>query len=120
MAETNLCSSAPVFAAPDVGATAKWYAEHLGFCAAFTPEEPPHAFAILSRDDVEVMLRRCFPPDRPQRDWDLYIRTRGVAALYERLRERLPIAEPLRRPPYCAAEFSLDDPNGYRLVFGED
>ena len=42
MAETTLCSSAPVFAAPDVGATAKWYAEHLGFCAAFTPEEPPH------------------------------------------------------------------------------
>jgi hypothetical protein len=52
----KLEAAAPVLVAMDVGATAEWYEEHLEFQAALFPDQPPFAFAILCRDDVEIMI----------------------------------------------------------------
>ena len=51
----RLCSSAPCFPVADVGATVRWYEEHLGFRSYPFPKTEPYAFASLVRDEVEIM-----------------------------------------------------------------
>ena len=117
----KLEAAAPVLVAMDVGATAKWYEEHLGFEAALFPDQPPFAFAILCRDDVEIMIRRCGPEGllRPDGDWNVYVRMTGVNALYDRLVSRVRVVEHLHTKNYGCIEFAIEDPNGFRLVFSE-
>ena len=63
---------------PDVGATARWYAEHLGFhMAGAVPAREPYVYASLRRDGVELMLLRLvgyrkpdLAPRRPEGVWD--------------------------------------------------
>ena len=115
----RLLATAPVLAAPDVGATASWYAEHLGFRPDLFPRTPPHSFAILNRDGVEIMLRRCRPAGRTENDWDVYVRMEGVDAFHQSLLGRTPIVEALTTKDYACREFAVEDPNGFRLVFSE-
>ena len=42
----------------DVGATIRWYEKQLGFEGHRFPENEPHVFGILVRDQVEIMLQR--------------------------------------------------------------
>jgi uncharacterized glyoxalase superfamily protein PhnB len=120
-------SAAPTFLAADVGDTARWYAEHLGFqIAGAFPDGEPYAYASLQRDGVEIMLLSLAgfqKPDltarRPEGLWDAYIRMRGVRLFYELLRDRGFIRMPLRKQPYGDWEFEVRDPNGYILVFSE-
>ena len=121
-----LRSSVPTFLVPDVGSTARWYAEQLGFRIAGTfPATEPYAYASLQRDGAELMLLRLDgyrKPDlsarRPEGLWDAYLRTEGVRSLYESLRSRSLIRMNLKRQPYGDWEFEVQDPNGYILVFG--
>ncbi len=85
----KLQSTAPVFTVADVAATMRWYEEHLGFQGDPFPPQPPYFFAILRRDDVEIMLQRLQgyeKPDlyaqRPGGIWNVYVRCRGVRELY--------------------------------------
>ena len=126
--EIRIHSAVPTFLVDDVGGTARWYAEHLGFRAAGTfPESEPYAYASLMRGPAELMLLRLAgyrKPDlsslRPEGLWDAYIRMDGVAAFYETLRGRDFIHGPLVKRPYGDWEFEVRDPNGYVLVFGGD
>jgi hypothetical protein len=123
----EMASAAPTFLVADVGATARWYAQHLEFhVAGAFPDREPLVYASLQRDSVEIMLLRLAgfqKPDltaqRPAGLWDAYIRMRGVGAFYERLRDQPFVKEPLRQQPYGDWEFELRDPNGYILVFSE-
>ena len=127
-ATVSLRSAVPTFLVPDVAGTARWYAAHLGFQIAGTfPKQEPHAYASLQRDGAEIMLLSLADyekPDlrarRPEGLWDAYIRTQGVAALYETVRDPSFIQMPLTRPPYGDWEFEVRDPNGYVIVFGGD
>ena len=120
-------SVAPTFLVADVGATAHWYLEHLGFQIAGTfPVSEPHAYASLVRDGVEIMLLRLAgyqKPDltalRPEGLWDAYVRMRGLRSFYEGLRDQAFIKMPLKKQPYGDWEFEVRDPNGYILVFSE-
>jgi uncharacterized glyoxalase superfamily protein PhnB len=123
----HLHAAVPTFSVDDVAATARWYAEYLGFRIAGTaPAAEPYVYASLERDGVELMLLRC-PGDhlsesaahRPDGVWDAYVRMRGVHAFYETLRGREFIRMPLTRQPYGDWEFEVRDPNGYVLVFSE-
>jgi hypothetical protein len=118
----RLKATAPVLVCEDVGATAKWYEERLGFEAALFPDRPPFAFAILCRDGVEIMIRRCGPGGmrRPDADWHVYVRMDGIHSLHDELHGRVPIVEPIRVKTYGCIEFAIDDPNGFRLVFSEE
>ena len=116
----------PVFAVSDVGATVRWYETELGFIGDPFPSREPYVFAILRRDDIEIMLQRLEGYSKPdlygRRDgglWDAYLRIEGLKKLYETIKDRVEIKQPLRRQPYGLSEFEVKDPNGYILVFSE-
>jgi uncharacterized glyoxalase superfamily protein PhnB len=123
---SHLESTTPCFAVADIGTTMRWYQEQLGFTPDPFPANEPYVFAILRRDDVEIMLQRLNDYQKPDiyklRDggvWDAYIRMRGVKQLYDEVRDKVGILQPLRRQPYGQWEFEVKDPNGYVLVFAE-
>ena len=122
----ELLSLAACFPVADISATIRWYEEELGFIGDPFPAHEPYVFAILSRDDVEIMLQRVDGYQKPNLYdaraggvWDAYIRIEGVKDLYESVRVEAEILRPLRRQPYGAWEFEVRDPNGYVLVFSE-
>lgn len=123
----RLLSAAPCFPVADVGVTIRWYEAHLGFAGDPFPEAEPYGFAILLRDDVEIMLQRIDGYHKPDlydlRDgsgmWDAYIRMKGVKEFYESVREHVEIIRPLEKQFYGDWEFEVKDPNGYVLVFSE-
>jgi hypothetical protein len=122
----RLTSAAPCFAVADVGSTMRWYEQELGFTPDPFPEQEPHAFCILVRDQIEIMLQRIDGYQKPdiynQRGcgvWDAYIRMRGVKELYKSINDRVEILQPLKKQPYGDWEFEVKDPNGYVLVFSE-
>ena len=124
----KLRSAVPTFLAADVGVTARWYTEQLGFEIAGTfPALEPYAYASLQRDGAEIMLLALAgyeKPDlrarRPEGLWDAYIRMQGVRALYDTVRDGPFIQTPLAKQPYGDWEFEVRDPNGYVVAFGGD
>jgi catechol 2,3-dioxygenase-like lactoylglutathione lyase family enzyme len=126
MSEILIHSAVPTFLVPDVAATARWYAENLGFVTAGAfPKSPPHVYASLRRGPAEIMLLNLEgyqKPElshlRPEGLWDAYIRMSGVNGLYELVRDRDFIRMPLKQQSYGDWEFEVRDPNGYILVFG--
>jgi uncharacterized glyoxalase superfamily protein PhnB len=123
----QLKAAVPTFLVADVGATARWYAETLGFRIAGTvPAREPYVYASLQRDGVELMLLGLAgyqKPDltalRPDGIWDAYVRMRGVHDFYSSVRDQTFIRMPLKQQPYGDWEFEVRDPNGYILVFSE-
>jgi uncharacterized glyoxalase superfamily protein PhnB len=121
----HMKNAVPTFLVGDVGATARWYSEHLGFDVAGTfPATEPYAYASLLRGGAELMLLRLVgyeKPDlrwrRPEGLWDAYLRMEGVQAFYDGLRTQPYIHMPLKHQPYGDWEFEVRDPNGYVLVF---
>lgn len=121
-------SAVPTFLVADVGGTARWYAEHLGFrTAGAFPEREPYGYVSLQRGGAEIMLLRLDgyqKPDlagrRPEGSWDAYVRVDGVGALYQTMRGRDFITRPLAKQVYGDWEFEVRDPNGYVIVFGGD
>ena len=131
----ELHSLAACFPVADIGATIRWYEEQLGFAGDPFPSHEPYVFAILRRDEIEIMLQLVDGYQKPDLYrtrgggvWDAYIRTEGVQDLYESVRGGVrgagrggeaEIIQPLRRQPYGAWEFEVKDLNGYVLVFSE-
>ena len=76
----KLRSTTPVFLVGDIASTMLWYRENLGFEADAFPKSPPHAFAILSRDGVQIMLQQLAGYEKPD-----FVRPAGRGSL-ERLR----------------------------------
>ncbi len=125
---TQVRSAVPTFLVPDVAATARWYAEHLGFATAGSvPEREPFVYASLQQGGAELMLlsragyrKPDLSAQRPEGLWDAYVRVSGVSALYERVRGQPFVRMALKQQPYGDWEFEVRDPNGYVLVFGGD
>ena len=123
----RLNAAVPTFLAPDVGATARWYEEALGFrIAGMVPASEPYVYASLQRDNVELMLLRAVGGQdsegaraRREEAWDAYVRMQGIDAFYAMVRGKPFVRMPLKRQPYGDWEFEVRDPNGYVLVFGE-
>jgi uncharacterized glyoxalase superfamily protein PhnB len=123
----RLKSAVPTFLVGDVGWTAEWYAQALGFRTAGTvPDGQPFVYASLERDGVEIMLLRL--PGYQKQDltalrsagvWDAYVRMEGVHAFYEAVRDQPFILASLAKQSYGDWEFMVRDPNGYILVFSE-
>jgi len=124
---TVRCRSAvPVFLVSDVDATARWYAEQLGFrTTGLFPPTPPASWASLERDGAEIMLQRLAGHQNPDLYarrrggvWNAYIRmSDGVKTLYESLQNQPFLKKPLQLQPYGNWEFEVVDPNGYVIVF---
>lgn len=126
--KAKLRSAAPVFLVGDIASTMRWYQTNLGFKADPFPESPPHAFCILRKDDVVIMLQQLTGYEKPdvyeKREggvWNVYLRTEGVRGLYQALSKAgdVTVLELLHRQPYGETEFVVPDPNGHTLVFAE-
>ncbi len=122
----RLNSAAPCFAVADVGKTIRWYEQQLGFVGHRFPENEPHAFGIIVRDQIEIMLQRVAGYQKPdlytKREggvWDAYIRVQGVKDFYESIKDNVEILLPLTKQFYGDWEFEVKDLNGYVLVFSE-
>lgn len=119
-------SVAPCFPVADIAATIRWYEEQLGFISDPFPPSGPYVFAIVYRDNIEIMLQRIEGYEKPDLYnlrsggvWDAYFRVEGVKDLFESVREEATIVQPLRKQPYGNWEFEVKDPNGYILVFSQ-
>jgi hypothetical protein len=64
-ASGTLQSIVPVFLVDDIAATIQWYKRSLGFEGEAVPACPPHTFAILSRDDVVIVLQQLAGYQKP-------------------------------------------------------
>ncbi len=122
----KLCRAVPTFPVADVEATIRWYEARLGFTSYPFPENPPHVFASVCRDEVEIMFQRIDGYQKPDlyqmRDggsWDAYLRMEGVKDFYAAVKDQVEISMPLRQQEYGDWEFEVKDPNGYVLVFSE-
>jgi catechol 2,3-dioxygenase-like lactoylglutathione lyase family enzyme len=124
----KLGKSSVVFLVGDIAATIRWYEANLGFKANAFPPSPPHAFAILMRDEVDIMLQQLdgyVKPDlyskRAGGVWNVYIRVTDLFQFYVDVKEHpdVRIIQRLHRQPYGQDEFEVMDPNGYVLVFAE-
>ena len=110
----------PMIRVPDVRRTAEWYVS-IGFTLNDVFEdEGEMTWAALSFGEGAVMFNaggRTSPDDR--RDVDLYLDVDDVAALFERIRDRVQILEPLHTTFYGMREFIIRDLNGFWITFGQ-
>jgi predicted enzyme related to lactoylglutathione lyase len=126
--EARFRRACPVFLVADITSTMQWYRTVLGFEADPFPESPPHAFCVLTRDDIEIVLQQLGGYVKPEvydrREggvWNVYLRMRGVRSLFEAVASRsdVKMLENICEQDYGETEFVIQDPNGYVLVFAE-
>jgi predicted enzyme related to lactoylglutathione lyase len=107
---------APLLLVPDVLATADYYRTLLGFRSdpgAATPE-----YSVVWRDNAAVHLAR---GERSPTGVRVFFWVKDVNALWEDVTKRgAEVAGPIETRPYGIRDFSLRDPNGVILVFGQD
>ena len=107
---------APLLLVPDVPATADFYREVLGFRT--DPEAATPDYSVVSRDNAAVHLASA--PGTPV-GVRIFFWVRDVDALHaEVIRRGAAIAVPIGTRPYRIRDFSIRDPNGVELVFGQD
>ena len=124
---TKFNFSAAVFLVSDVGATARWYRDMLGFHFDTIPRTEPFEWASVRRDNVEIMLQRSEGYERPARDplwpggaWDVYFYVDDADVLYESIKDKVEVRRPPSDQPYDMREFEIADLNGYVLVLGQN
>jgi predicted enzyme related to lactoylglutathione lyase len=117
----------PHFPVPDVVAAAEYYRDKFGFEILGYFGTPP-VFVMVRRDNVTIQFgklndgERPAPNSRRRRDaLDAYIWIDDADALYAELKSRgAKILEgPIKRI-YGCIEVTVEDHNGYQIVFGQD
>ena len=110
----------------DVGETANWYRDVLGFRIVTFPDKAPFEWASLARDNVEIMLQRSegygkldLDLLRPGGAWNVYFYIDDVHGLFEEINDKVKVRRAPCEQPYQMIEFEIADPNGYVLVFGQ-
>lgn len=99
---------------PDVQTTAKYYRDVLGF----QWDHGDDVYAVVWRDNIAIHFVR---GDRSPRGVHLFQWVRDVDAYYREIvaRGAEVIEEPTDRP-YDIRDFTIRDPNGVSIVFGQD
>jgi lactoylglutathione lyase len=113
----------------DVQQTFSFYRDVLGFKVLMTlPDQPPFDFAIIQRDQVELMFqsRASLSENVPAltghpigASQTFYIEVEGLTNLYKNLRDQVDIVVDLHTTFYGTREFYFRDVNGYILSFTE-
>jgi len=122
----QLLRSAPYFPVADVERAAVHYERVFGFRREYVAGTPPQ-FAILSRDELPIMLRLVPAPEqiRPNEKqggtWDAFFWVRDVRALHEEMRANGAevVYGPIVQEAYHMEEFAIRDSEGYVLGFGQ-
>jgi catechol 2,3-dioxygenase-like lactoylglutathione lyase family enzyme len=118
----------PVLQVADVEKSLRWYVDILGFTPNTFPEQPPYSFAILKRDEAEIMLQCVHELDfaagprapDPELVWTVYLRVAGTTILdaASAVAQSTPLLRGPERMFYGLVEFELCDPDGYRVCVG--
>jgi catechol 2,3-dioxygenase-like lactoylglutathione lyase family enzyme len=110
----------PMIHVPDVAATVAWY-QSLGFEVVSTNEDEGRMdWALLSFGEGQVMFSAGGTvSSATRREVDLYVNAENVAALYERLKDRVHVHEGIHDTFYGMREFIVRDLNGFWVTFGE-
>src|SRR4051812_1685621 len=106
-ADMQLHGSATIFVVNDVAAAVAHYRDVLGFSVAFTYGE---FYAGVERDDVIIHLQSAQRTKRLPGHGAIYIFTKGVDAIYERIRARGGnTPKPAQDYPYGMRDFDAFD-----------
>ena len=107
---------APVLLVPDVPATAQFYRSALGFRS--DPEAATPEYTVVWRDNAAVHLAM---GERAPAGVRLFFWVRDVNALHaDVIRQGIAIDVPIATRSYGVRDFSIRDPNGVTVVFGQD
>ncbi len=112
----------PVLRVADMQRSVDWYSGLLGFQVVWrAPGDGDGENCLLRADAVELMLSTgSHLGSEPKFTGTLYFETEKVAALFERLKDRVQLVWPLEVMNYGTREFGIRDPDGYMLAFAED
>ncbi len=120
----------PILWTKDLEQTISFYESVLGF----KKQTQYPNFVSLVRDNVEIMYvlpidepEDCKDPNdkeeffpKPQLTGSIYITTEKVDELWESVKDKATIKSSVCDREYLMRDFSIEDNNGYELVFGED
>ena len=105
---------APVLHVPDVGAAVAFYRDVCGFTCDFGDA----SYAVVWRDNSAVHFVK---GESPPRGIHLFQWIRDVDAYHQEIVDRgASPSSPPHDQPYGIREFALEDPNGVRIIFGQD
>lgn len=110
----------PMIHVPDVRRAAEWYVS-IGFALDSAFEDTGETtWAALSFGDGAIMLNAGGRPSAAdRREVDLYLDVEDVRALFERIKDRVQLQEPLHTTFYGMREFIIRDLNGFWITFGQ-
>lgn len=107
---------APVLSVPDVPATVAFYRKMLGFRS--DPGAETADYTVVWRDNAAVHFAKGAVAPTGVR---LFFWVKDVNALYEEvIGRRVAIEVPIETRQYGVRDFSVRDPNGVVVVFGQD
>ena len=107
---------APLLSVPNVSATGDFYRRMLGFKSDAGAETSE--YCVVWRDNAAVHLSK---GDHAPTGVRIFFWVKDVNALYDEVIERgAAIAVPIETRPYRIRDFSIRDPNGVEVVFGQD
>jgi catechol 2,3-dioxygenase-like lactoylglutathione lyase family enzyme len=120
---TEFLNITPMLKTNDVLDTVEFYTQVLGFTVdTLWPADEPE-LCILDREDVHLMFDVNAdwdaPGARPHLSGQLLIDVADVLALHAAVKDEVEILWGPEVYEYGRREFSIMDPNGYRLVFSE-
>ena len=108
--------SAPLLLVPNVSATADFYRKMLGFKADAGAEMAQ--YSVVWRDNAAVHFAK---GEHAPTGVRIFFWVKDVNALYAEVVGRgAIIAVPIGTRPYRVRDFSIRDPNGVEVVFGQD
>ncbi|MEO8316031.1 MAG: VOC family protein [Pseudomonadota bacterium] len=111
----------PVLRVADLQRAIDWYTGTLGFVLLWrSPNDGGGENCVLREGSVKLMLSTgAHLGDKPVFTGTLYFNTPGVAAFYDRIREKVEMVWPLQKMEYGTTEFGIRDPDGYVLAFAQ-
>ena len=122
----DLLRAAPYFPVADVEESAAYYERVVGFRRDYMAGSPPQ-FAILTRDNLSIMLRLVTKPElispneKQGGTWDVFFWVRDARALHAELLGKGAdvVYGPAVQTEYQMLEFAVRDHDGYVLGFGQ-
>ena len=119
MPAIRINSVVPMLQVRDLAQTIEFYTTHLDFEVVSTFPETDPQWRMLRSGGAALMFTVFGHLPSPQFDGVLYFYPDSVAGLWDRLRNAVEVIEPMQVTNYGQREFSVRDPNGYTLSFGE-
>ena len=122
MVHVPIDSVVPMLKANNIQETIYFYTNQLGFSvgSSFGPEGTP-TWCSLKRENVCLMFYGMDAPKGPPNLTGLlYFYPKDVRALWEQLKDKVPVEWELQEMDYGMLEFAIRDCNGYTLSFGQD